>query len=159
MECSAFVLLQEEGADNIPKQGGNRTDAALLQYLFELGEYYQTWRDDYPQDKLIKVFEFTSDRKCMTTIIYDGEQGFKLYSKGAAEVLLELCTSIIGISGELRDFTKEDQENICREVIQPWLRDGLRILCLTTRSISSEGKIELTCFCSVAVMYLIISWL
>lgn len=142
--CSInFVLLcslQEEGEDKIPKQGGNRTDAALLQYLFELGEYYQTWRDDYPEDKLLKVFEFTPDRKRMTTVIDNGDGRFKLYSKGASEVLLELCTSIVGMTGELKEFTKEDAENLSRDLIEPWQREGLRILCLTTRDLTPAGK-------------------
>ena len=137
-----LILLQEEGKDNIPKQGGNRIDAALLQYLFELGEYYQTWRDDFPEDKLIKVFEFTSDRRLMTTIVNDGEGGFKVYSKGAANVLLELCTSIVGTSGEPMELTKEHMENLSRDVIDPWQQnEGLHLLCLTTKDISSDGKI------------------
>lgn len=132
-------MLQEEGADNIPKQGGNRIDAALLQYLFELGEYYQTWRDDYPEDKLIKVFTFTSSRKCMTTVINDGEERFKVYSKGAAEVLLPLCTSVVAMSGEPRRFTKDDAEKLLQDLIKPWESQGLRLLCLTTKFIPSAG--------------------
>lgn len=124
----------------IPKQGGNRTDAALLQYLFEFGEYYQTWRDDYPEDKLLRVFEFTPDRKCMTTIIDDGEGGIKLYCKGAAEVVLELCTSVVGMTGEVKEFTKEEAENLSRDLIDPWQKEGLRILCLTTKVISPSGE-------------------
>lgn len=138
-----LILLQEEGRDNIPKQGGNRIDAALLQYLFELGEYYQTWRDDFPEDKLIKVFEFTPDRRCMTTIVNDGEGGFKVYSKGAADVLLKLCTSIVGTSGEPMELSKEQMENLSRDVIDPWQHnEGLHLLCLTTKDISSDGKIR-----------------
>lgn len=139
---SSFVL-QQEGADNIPKQSGNSIDAALLQYLFQFGEYYQSWRDDYPESKLIKVFEFTPDRKCMTTIISDDHGGYKVYSKGAVEVLLELCTHVVGMAGELKEFTKEDAENLSRDLIDPWQQDGLRILCLTTKEISFEGKISL----------------
>lgn len=136
-----FILLQQEGEDNIPKQSGNMTDAALLQYLFQFGEYYQSWRDDYPESKFIKVFEFTPDRKCMTTIVDDDQGGYKLYSKGAAEVLLELCTHVVGMKGELKEFSKEDAENLSRDLIDPWQNEGLRILCLTTKDISSEGKL------------------
>ena len=135
------VLLQQEEEDNIPKQSGNMTDAALLQYLFEFGEYYQSWRDDYPETKLIKVFEFTPGRKCMTTIIGDDHGGYKVYSKGAAEVLLELCTHIVGMTGELKEFSKEDIENLAKDLIEPWQQEGLRILCLATKNISSEGKL------------------
>lgn len=132
--------MQEEGADNIPKQGGNRIDAALLQYLFELGEYYQTWRDYYPEDRLVKVFEFTSCDKCRTTIIDDGQEGFyKVYSKGATEVLLGLCTSVVAGSGEPRRFTKDDAEKLLQDLIKPWESQGLRLLCLTTKVIPSTG--------------------
>lgn len=131
--------FQREAEDNIPVQAGNRTDAALLQYLFEFGVYYQTWRDDYPEDKLVRVFEFSPHRKCMTTVIADEEGGFKLYSKGASEVLLELCTSVVSKTGEPREFTKEDAENLFRDFIDPWQKEGLRILCLTTKNISSSG--------------------
>ncbi|XP_068720375.1 plasma membrane calcium-transporting ATPase 3-like [Montipora capricornis] len=135
INTSYLAQILEEGADNIPKQAGNRIDAALLQYLFELGEYYQTWRDDYPEDKLIKVFDFSPAKKCMTTVINDGEEGLKLYSKGDAEKLLELCTSVVGMSGEPKEFTKDDAENLSRDLIEPWKREGLRLLCLTTKMI------------------------
>ena len=145
-------MLQEEGADNIPKQGGNRIDAALLQYLFELGEYYQTWRDDYPEDKLVKVFAFTSSSKCMTTVINDGEEGFKVYSKGAAEVLLPLCTSVVAMSGEPRRFTKDDAEKLLQDLIKPWESQGLRLLCLTTKFIPSAGMRYTVIFFSFYMM-------
>ena len=144
-------LFQREAEDNIPVQAGNRTDAALLQYLFEFGVYYQTWRDDYPEEKLVRVFEFSPHRKCMTTVIADEEGGFKLYSKGASEVLLELCTSVVSTTGEPKEFTKEDAENLFRDFIDPWQKEGLRILCLTTKNISSSG-----CFldCSQSSIFL-----
>lgn len=112
-----------------------------MQFLFQFGEYYQSWRDDYPESKLIKVFEFTPDCKCMSTIISGNQGGYQLYSKGAAEVLLEHCTHIVGINGDLKELTKESVENLSRDVIDPWQQEGLRILCLTTKSISPEGKI------------------
>lgn len=138
-----FILFQQAGEDKIPKQSGNETDAALLQFLFGFGEYYQSWRDDYPESKLVKVFEFTPDRKCMTTIISDDHGGYTVYSKGAAEVLLELCTHIVGMKGELKEFSKEDAENLSRDLIDPWQQEGLRVLCLTTKNISSAGKNQL----------------
>ena len=134
------ILYQQAAEDKIPKQSGNETDAALLQFLFEFGEYYQSWRDDYPENKLIKVFEFTPDRKCMTTIISDDHGGYKVYSKGAAEILLELCTHVVGMKGERKEFSKEDAENLSRDLIDPWQQRGLRVLCLTTKNVSSEGK-------------------
>lgn len=112
-----------------------------MQYLFEFGEYYQSWRDDYPESKLVKVFDFTPDRKCMTTIVADEHGGYKVYSKGAADVLLELCTHVVGMKGELKEFNKEDAENLSKDLIDPWQQTGLRILCLTTKSISADGKL------------------
>lgn len=146
VNTSYLAQILEEGADNIPKQGGNRIDAALLQYLFELGEYYQTWRDYYPEDRLIKVFEFTSCDKCRTTIIDDGQEGFyKVYSKGATEVLLGLCTSVVAGSGEPRRFTKVDAEKLLQDLIKPWESQGLRLLCLATKVIpSTDYKSEMT---------------
>ena len=75
----------------------------------------------------------------MTTVIADEEGGFKLYSKGASEVLLELCTSVVSTTGKPKEFTKEDAENLFRDFIDPWQKEGLRILCLTTKNISSSG--------------------
>ncbi|XP_078369225.1 plasma membrane calcium-transporting ATPase 4-like isoform X2 [Oculina patagonica] len=140
VNTSYTAEILQEGEDNIPKQSGNAMDAALLQYLFEFGEYYESWRDDYPESKLIKVFEFTPDRKCMTTLIGDDHGGFRVYSKGAPEVLLELCTHMVGMTGELKEISKEDAENLSRDLIDPWQQEGLRILCLTTKNISSEGE-------------------
>ena len=139
-----FVILQHEKEDGIPVQIGNKTDCALLQYLAEFGEYYESWRDDYPEDKLVKVYEFTPDRKCMTTIIENEQGGFKLYTKGAAEILLEQCTSVVGMEGQLREFTKEEAEDLSRDLIELWQQEGLRILCLATKDILANG--ELHCY-------------
>lgn len=77
----------EEGSD-LPKQVGNKTECALLGFTLGLGKNYQTVRDDYPEESFTRVFTFNSVRKSMSTVIPREGGGYRLYTKGASEIIL-----------------------------------------------------------------------
>lgn len=77
----------EEGSD-LPKQVGNKTECALLGFVIGLGKNYQTVRDDYPEESFTRVYTFNSVRKSMSTVIPREGGGFRLFTKGASEMIL-----------------------------------------------------------------------
>ena len=84
--CTILQPNEQEGG--LPQQLGNKTECALLGFVQELGQSYQTVRDDYPQDTLVKVYTFNSVRKSMSTVTHLPGGNFRLYTKGASEIIL-----------------------------------------------------------------------
>lgn len=54
-----------------------------------LGVKYQTTRDEITEDKFTRVYTFNSVRKSMGTVIPLPNGGYRLYSKGASEIILK----------------------------------------------------------------------
>jgi len=73
----------------LPKQVGNKTECALLGFLLDLGQDYETYRAEVPEEKIHKVYTFNSVRKSMSTVIHRPGGGFRLFTKGASEIVLK----------------------------------------------------------------------
>ena len=73
----------------MPKQVGNKTECALLGFVLDLGQNYERVREDCPEEKIYKVYTFNSVRKSMSTVIQLAGGGFRLFCKGASEIVLK----------------------------------------------------------------------
>ncbi|XP_075926875.1 plasma membrane calcium-transporting ATPase 2-like isoform X2 [Petromyzon marinus] len=154
-------ILPPEKEGGLPRQVGNKTECALLGLLAEMRRDYQAVRDELPEERLYKVYTFNSVRKSMSTVLHNADGGFRLYSKGASEILLKKCSRILGATGETRGFRLRDRDEMVRKVIEPMACDGLRTICLAYRDfpIGSEPKWddenaivnELTCVTVVGI--------
>ncbi|XP_074133088.1 plasma membrane calcium-transporting ATPase 3 isoform X5 [Sminthopsis crassicaudata] len=150
---------EKEGA--LPRQVGNKTECALLGFVLDLKQDFQPVRDQIPEQKLYKVYTFNSVRKSMSTVICMPDGGFRLFSKGASEILLKKCTNILNNNGELRSFRPRDRDEMVKKVIEPMACDGLRTICIAYRDFSAgqepewdnENEIvgELTCIAVVGI--------
>ncbi|XP_050530800.1 plasma membrane calcium-transporting ATPase 2 isoform X3 [Daktulosphaira vitifoliae] len=122
------IMPPDDPTSDLPKQVGNKTECALLGFILALGKNYQTWRDDIPEEMLTRVYTFNSVRKSMSTVIPREGGGYRLFTKGASEIVLKKCTYIYGRDGKLEKFTKDMQERLVRNVIEPMASDGLRTI-------------------------------
>lgn len=123
-------ILPPEQPGEQPKQVGNKTECALLGYVNDIGKDYQKIRDDLPEEQLYKVYTFNSVRKSMSTVVRLPNGGFRVYTKGASEIILKKCTSILANNAKLLKFSPEDQERLVHEVIEPMASNGLRTIGL-----------------------------
>ena len=78
---------EKEGA--LPRQVGNKTECGLLGFVLDLKQDYEPVRSQMPEEKLYKVYTFNSVRKSMSTVIKMPDESFRMYSKGASEIVLE----------------------------------------------------------------------
>ncbi|KAL4844140.1 hypothetical protein H8958_006898 [Nasalis larvatus] len=150
---------EKEGA--LPRQVGNKTECALLGFILDLKRDFQPVREQIPEDKLYKVYTFNSVRKSMSTVIRMPDGGFRLFSKGASEILLKKCTNILNSNGELRGFRPRDRDDMVRKIIEPMACDGLRTICIAYRDFSAgqepdwdnENEVvgDLTCIAVVGI--------
>ncbi|XP_055419024.1 plasma membrane calcium-transporting ATPase 3 isoform X13 [Bubalus kerabau] len=150
---------EKEGA--LPRQVGNKTECALLGFVLDLKRDFQPVREQIPEDKLYKVYTFNSVRKSMSTVIRTPDGGFRLFSKGASEILLKKCTNILNSNGELRSFRPRDRDDMVKKIIEPMACDGLRTICIAYRDFTAaqepdwdnENEVvgDLTCIAVVGI--------
>ncbi|XP_067683198.1 plasma membrane calcium-transporting ATPase 2-like isoform X2 [Haliotis asinina] len=162
------LLPAEEGG--LPKQVGNKTECALLGFVKDLGQSYESVREDVPEDALVKVYTFNSVRKSMSTVI-KLDNGFRLFSKGASEIVLKKCDFILDSDGQPKPFTAREAEEMVHQVIEPMASNGLRTICVAYKDfvrdnvgenmVKIEGEVDwdnedavvqgLTCICVVGI--------
>lgn len=130
-ESTNSKLQPSETPGGPTMQVGNKTECSLLGYVIGLGRDYQTKRNEIPEDKLYKVYTFNSVRKNMSTVIeLPRKEGFRVFCKGASEIVLKKCMFIYGRDGKLERFSKEEQDRMVKSVIEPMAMDGLRTICI-----------------------------
>ncbi|CAI9159860.1 unnamed protein product [Rangifer tarandus platyrhynchus] len=154
-------VLPPEKDGALPRQVGNKTECGLLGFVLDLKQDYEPVRAQMPEEKLYKVYTFNSVRKSMSTVIKLPDESFRMYSKGASEIVLKKCCKILNGAGEPRVFRPRDRDEMVKKVIEPMACDGLRTICVAYRDFPSspepdwdnENDIlnELTCICVVGI--------
>ncbi|XP_073416860.1 plasma membrane calcium-transporting ATPase 4 isoform X1 [Dendrobates tinctorius] len=154
-------ILPPEKEGGLPRQVGNKTECALLGFVLDLKQDYQAVRNEIPEEKLYKVYTFNSVRKSMSTVLSETGGGFRMYSKGASEIILRKCTKILDQGGEVCPFKTRDRDEMVKKVIEPMACDGLRTICLAYRDFpagtepdwDNEADIlsDLTCIAVVGI--------
>uniref|UniRef100_A0A672NE32 Calcium-transporting ATPase n=1 Tax=Sinocyclocheilus grahami TaxID=75366 RepID=A0A672NE32_SINGR len=154
-------IMPPDVEGGLPKQVGNKTECGLLGFLLDLKRDYAPVREQIPEEKLYKVYTFNSVRKSMSTVVQMPDGSFRLYSKGASEILLKKCSSILGANGETRNFKPRDRDEMVKKVIEPMACEGLRTICIAYRDLpcnpepdwDNEAEIvtDLTCIAVVGI--------
>ncbi|GAA6089623.1 plasma membrane calcium-transporting ATPase 4 isoform X2 [Tachysurus ichikawai] len=155
------LIRPPEHEGGLPRHVGNKTECALLGLVLELKQDYQPIRDEIPEEKLYKVYTFNSSRKSMSTVLKNADgSGFRMYSKGASEIVLRKCSYILDAAGQSRVFKSKDRDEMVQKVIEPMACEGLRTICVATREFKGEEPnwdneadilSDLTCICVVGI--------
>ncbi|XP_041836077.1 plasma membrane calcium-transporting ATPase 2 isoform X5 [Melanotaenia boesemani] len=133
-------ILPPDKEGGLPKQVGNKTECGLLGLVIDLKRDYQPIRNQMPEEKLYKVYTFNSVRKSMSTVIKLPDGSFRMYSKGASEIVLKKCSHILNEVGESRVFRPRDKDEMVKKVIEPMACDGLRTICVGYRDFPSNPE-------------------
>jgi calcium-translocating P-type ATPase len=146
VECASLNSGKTTNVEKDPKGGpleylGNKTECALLRMMMDIGVDYKAVRDtasfNYPQG--LKLFPFNSGRKRMS-IVVPHEAGPRIYTKGASEIVLGLCESILMPDGSVEPLTDEEKIIISDKVINSFATEGLRTLCLAYKNVESDAE-------------------
>lgn len=154
-------ILPPEKEGGLPRHVGNKTECALLGFVLDLKQDYQAVRTEIPEEKLYKVYTFNSVRKSMSTVLQNPDGSFRMYSKGASEIILRKCSKILDKNGDIKIFKPRDRDEMVKKVIEPMACDGLRTICLAFKDLpahpepewDSENDIlsDLTCIAVVGI--------
>lgn len=109
LNSTAFEGKDENGQDCFV---GNKTETALLQFSRDIGsEHYDSIRNAYPVEQ---AFPFSSELKAMATVVRIQDPNdssrtiYRAHIKGASEILLEKCSSIVSLQpNNYRDATHD----------------------------------------------------
>ncbi|XP_049608352.1 plasma membrane calcium-transporting ATPase 3b isoform X1 [Syngnathus scovelli] len=154
-------ILPPDVEGGLAKQVGNKTECGLLGFVLDLQQDYTPVREQIPEESLYKVYTFNSVRKSMSTVIKLPDGSFRLYSKGASEIMLKKCSYVLEANGEARSFRPRDRDEMVKQVIEPMACEGLRTICIAYRDLpadpepdwENEAEIvtELTCITVVGI--------
>lgn len=100
--------IERKGTDKEYTPNGSSTETALLIVAAKA--------DIFKEDIAFNIKEeipFSSERKFMS-VLSEEESDLFVYAKGAPEVLLEKCTSILQTNGQIVSLTEEEKERILR---------------------------------------------
>jgi len=103
----AYILQFPNSPTDLPVQIGNKTECALLGFVNDLSVDYRMIRKAHPDSSFTKVFTFNSARKSMSTIIQlPSGKGFRIFTKGASEIIMSKCSYILGDGAKVEKFSK-----------------------------------------------------
>lgn len=133
---------------------GNPTEGALLLWLFEQNVDYVRLRDDA---HVIKQLPFTTKYKYMATVVKSEVEGENvLYVKGAPEILMKRCTTILLPQGEVEMAVKKPE---IEQQLLGYQSKAMRTLGFAYKFISDEetehifenGKMEREDLCFLGI--------
>ncbi|KXN81316.1 Calcium-transporting ATPase 2 [Leucoagaricus sp. SymC.cos] len=123
---------------------GNKTETALLQFAKDLG--WRDFRETRESADIIQLIPFSSERKAMGVVVKRPGGHYRLYVKGASEILSKKCNHHVVVNKD-GNFEATDsihtcpidelaQDNISRTIIF-YANQSLRTLALCYRDIPS----------------------
>ena len=111
---------------------GDPTETALVAFAEACGKDYRTLLSEYPR---VDEVPFDSVRKLMTTVNeHDGVR--QAYVKGAPDMLLPLCSSVM-VGEEVRPIAEKDIEEI-KKANSKMAKKALRVLGVAVKTDTSD---------------------
>ncbi|CAK9437878.1 uncharacterized protein LODBEIA_P22560 [Lodderomyces beijingensis] len=135
-------LFNKESDSNQPQLGaveepylGNKTESALLIlagkifHLFDNKTLDQIRRES--QHEIVQVIPFESSRK-WAGVVMKIDNGFRVYVKGAAELIFKNCGCEMNTAGELIKLDRSEREDVLTK-IDEYANNALRAIALGHR--------------------------
>ncbi|KAA0274264.1 MAG: cation-translocating P-type ATPase [Chloroflexi bacterium] len=128
LASDATLIKNETGkSENDWDIKGDPTEGALVVAAAKAGLRKEALEETYPR---VQEIPFTSESKRMTTLHNNGK-GFVAYTKGAPEIILENCDSILTMNGVKRlDDTSRRQ---VLDAAQNFASQALRVLAVASK--------------------------
>ncbi|KAF0697930.1 Aste57867_11427 [Aphanomyces stellatus] len=156
---STAEILPPKRVGAQPEHTGSKTECALLQFAADLGIAYADVRK---QSQVVRMMTFCSAKKRMSVVVPLSESKCRIFTKGASEIVLGLCTSQLLLDGVTVPLTVSDKKQVNLFVIAKYASQAYRTLCLAYRDVDatadevktwSDDAIEtdLTCICIVGI--------
>ncbi|KAG0228380.1 PMCA-type calcium-translocating P-type ATPase [Mortierella sp. GBAus27b] len=133
INSSAFEDRDEKGNMSFV---GSKTESALLGFIKSLGESYNTIRTE---TIVAKAYPFSSAKKTMTSVVEtpNGPEKYRVYAKGASEIILRSCTHYVESNGDIKKLGEETRSKF-DQIISDYADKALRTIALSYRDVSKD---------------------
>jgi len=134
----------------VPTYTGNDTECGLLVMANVMGKKggeinyesedmpYKEIRRKFPEDtKGRKQFTFSSARKRMSTRVPLSSGGYRYFCKGAAEMVVDICTKRMLPNGQIESLGNNERKQIV-SVIALFADEALRTICIAYKDSDKE---------------------
>ncbi|KAF9778977.1 Ca-transporting ATPase [Thelephora terrestris] len=101
---------------------GSKTETALLQFAKDLG--WDNWRHTRDSAEIFQMIPFSSERKAMGVVIRLRPGRYRLFLKGASEILTKKCTRHVVVSKNA-DQTPDPHSEIGTKAIDETTKDNI----------------------------------
>jgi len=123
------VVKGDDGKRNIL---GTPTEAALLEFgLILQGDLY----DEYNKLARVRVEPFNSVKKKMSVLIQLPNGGLRSFCKGASEIILDQCDTVLNSEGNITPLSEMQKQNILN-IINSFASEALRTLCIAFKDVN-----------------------
>ena len=89
-----------------------------------------------------QIYPFDSAKKRMETIVRLSNGGYRVYVKGASEIILGFATSYDAGNGKTVPISAADSADLVENVINGFAKQALRVICLGYRDFATEQDWE-----------------
>ncbi|POM62649.1 Calcium-translocating P-type ATPase, PMCA-type [Phytophthora palmivora] len=120
-----------------PQVQGNKTEGAVLLWMNRLKfPIMDIRRENFQIARGDRLFPFSSEKKSMAAIVKRSNGCYRLYSKGAAEVILTRATKFIDSNGCVHELTPTKRDEL-NHIIRQMAESALRTICVGHRDFAS----------------------
>ncbi|KAA8895457.1 hypothetical protein FN846DRAFT_785074, partial [Sphaerosporella brunnea] len=121
--------------DGVPTFIGSKTETAMLTFARDyLG--MSSVSEERANAQVAQMVPFDSGRKCMGAVIRMPNGQFRLYVKGASEIVLSKCTRIVTLEGPEAQLSEEIEKSI-NQTITGYAERSLRTIGMLYRDFPS----------------------
>jgi len=101
---------------------GSKTETALLQFAKDLG--WENWKETWESARIVQMIPFSSERKATGVVVRLRSGHYRLFLKGASEILAEKCTRHVVVSKN-PDQNQHPDSEIETKAIDETTRDNI----------------------------------
>jgi Ca2+ transporting ATPase len=129
---------------NLWEQIGNKTECALIQNVEDLGFSYRQMRIS---QTVIHAFPFSSTRKRSSIVVSlannsgDVKSPYRVYVKGASEIVLGACTHYIDRHGEPKPLTSIESDIFNKRIFE-YASMAMRTICVAFKDLDDVEDVE-----------------
>ena len=105
------------------------------------GQDYCQFCNQFVTLSYVQVWPFNSEKKRMSSCFLTPEGEFRLMSKGAAELMVERCSFIIGKDGVRLPLDQMGRQGLISEVVTPMTEAALRTIAVAYKDFDSQADL------------------
>jgi len=140
LNTTASLSVADVHPDGTAKVIGNKTEGAMLLLLKACGEEPSELRASLTDDATV-LFPFSSTKKRMSVVVKKGAgSGRRCLTKGAAEAIVERCSSQLTPSGDVKAMTAPERKKMLG-LVSAWASQSFRVIALAHKDVSGSGEL------------------